>query len=162
LSDTWEWDGVSWVQASPAGPPAGRYGHAMTFDRSHRRTLMCCGFDNSAGEVIFGDTWEWNGTAWSPAALPLPIRDRTAIASDSARRRVVLFGGYTSIGNGWTYLGDTWEAAGWPLAAASAFGSGCGSPPLSLVPGTGAPPGIGATAQAVLTNVPSALAFLAL
>lgn len=60
------------------------------------------------------DTWEWDGTNWeqkAPAAAP-SARQRHALAYDSARQRVVLFGGMERKSNG-TYvdLNDTWEWA---------------------------------------------------
>ena len=42
-----------------------------------------------------GDTWEWDGTVWvdkTPATSP-SARDAHAMAYDSARGRIVLFGG---------------------------------------------------------------------
>ena len=53
-----------------------------------------------------GDTWEWDGTAWtqrSPASAPSPQQGH-AMAYDAARGRVVLFGGHDSFRRG-----DTWE-----------------------------------------------------
>ncbi len=55
---------------------------------------------------LFGDTWVWDGKLWtqvqdigpSPRAYP-------AIGYDSARARVVIFGGWP----GQIALGDTWE-----------------------------------------------------
>src|SRR5438874_3914689 len=56
---------------------------------------------------LFGDTWEWDGTDWiqkTPATSP-PPRECHAMAYDSTRERVVLFGGTDGSG----FLGDTWE-----------------------------------------------------
>lgn len=47
-------------------------------------------------------------------------------------------------------------------ASATVFGSGCGSPPLTLSPATSAPPIIGTTAQVALSNAPSSLTFVAM
>lgn len=58
--------------------------------------------------AFLGDTWEWNGTAWTqrfPATSP-PARRHHALANDLVRSRVVLFGGQ---GVGGAVLGDTWE-----------------------------------------------------
>jgi hypothetical protein len=76
------------------------------------------------------------------------------MAYDSGRSRTVLFGG-TIIG-GSSVLGDTWE--GGVNASASAYGTGCGSPALTISPG--ALPRINTTAQALLANIPSSLAFV--
>jgi hypothetical protein len=55
-----------------------------------------------------GDTWEWDGTTWiDRTSGPRPVaRESHAMAYDSARGRVVLFGGYSIYGN---ILADTWE-----------------------------------------------------
>jgi len=54
------------------------------------------------------DTWEWDGSQWvqrTPATSPPPRWGGHAMAYDSLRGRVVLFGG----SNGYnSYLGDTW------------------------------------------------------
>jgi hypothetical protein len=80
-----------------------------------------------------------------------------ALAYDVQRRRTVLMGGTS----GPEPLGETWEYVGFPGAAA-VFGSGCGNPPLMLSPVAASRPVINATGQALLTNVPSAVAFVAI
>src|SRR5262249_18210622 len=66
---------------------------------------------NSGGGTFLADTWEWDGTSWSPASgtLTPPGRYQHALAYDSARGRTVLFGG--SAGPAFNYLPiqDTWE-----------------------------------------------------
>lgn len=106
LGDTWEWDGVAWVQRA-SGPA--KAGHAMAYD-SHRGVVVLFG-----GNPLGGQTWEWDGESWTlrPVIGP-PPRSRTALAFDSQRRRTVMFGG--SWGGGaasvyddtWEWDGDTW------------------------------------------------------
>ena len=63
-------------------------------------------YSSSAG--IINHTDEWNGSAWTPRVVPGPLpRGSHAIAFDSARGRVVLFGG-----SGGYRLADTWEYDG--------------------------------------------------
>jgi hypothetical protein len=53
------------------------------------------------------DTWEWNGKSWSlsePVTSP-SARYFHAMALDSARQEVVLFGGTSDAG---AYFADTW------------------------------------------------------
>jgi hypothetical protein len=155
LGDTWEWNGATaaWTQVASTGPLSRAY-HAMAYDSGRNRTVLFGGYDGSS---IFGDTWEWNGAnaAWTQVASTGPLsRYVHAMAYDSGRNRTVLFGGYAS-GN----LGDTWEWGG-PPASASAYGTGCGSPALTISPG--ALPRINTTAQALLTNIPASLAFVCL
>jgi len=107
LSDTWEWDGSAWVERMPASSPSARYGHAMAYDSARGRVVLFGGFNNETNAYL-GDTWEWDGTTWieaTPATAGPSARIWTAMAYDSARRRVVLFGGADATGG----LGDTWE-----------------------------------------------------
>jgi len=104
-SDTWTWDGSTWVQLMIAGPPA-RSRHVMASEFDRPTVVMFGGRgDNSFPK---GDTWQFDGTAWTQIGStgPLPRYD-TAMAYDSIRDRVVLFGGLGSpAGIGY---GDTWE-----------------------------------------------------
>src|SRR5262249_34864540 len=58
--------------------------------------------------IILADTWELDGSQWTqrtPATSP-PARQGTAMAYDSARGHVVLFGGDDGQG---LNMSDTWE-----------------------------------------------------
>jgi hypothetical protein len=108
LSDTWEWDGTAWDSVEVAGPSA-RYGHAMAYDPARHVTILFggqTGFNFAVGPL--GDTWEYDGAAWTRLAVAGP-RDRTfvKIVYDDARQSMVLFGGH----DGQSMLGDTWELA---------------------------------------------------
>jgi hypothetical protein len=114
--DTWEWDGAAWSLRSQAGP-APRYDHAMAFDAARQRAVIFGGRNNA--QSTFADTWEWDGAAWT-LALPGPaggpgFSGANAMAYDSARGRVFLFGGEGS--------DSTWEWNGaipaWTLRASS-------------------------------------------
>ena len=68
-----------------------------------RRVVLFSGGNFRA--AIPADTWEWNGTVWTQRSITgPPQRYEHSMAYDSARDRIVLFGG----ANGW-FLGDTWE-----------------------------------------------------
>jgi hypothetical protein len=114
FGDTWEWDGSTWVDVTPAASPPARAWHSMTYDSARGRTVLFGGYNGSQ----LGDTWEWNGSSWTqvfPVAAP-PARSSGAIAYDASSRRVVLFGG----SYGWpTGLDDTWyyDGTNWYLEA---------------------------------------------
>jgi hypothetical protein len=113
LGDTWEWDGLSWMQRASSGPSP-RGGHAMAYDSARRKVVLFGGGDNG----LPGDTWEWDGTSWTLRASSGPSpRFWHAMAYDSARGKVVLFGG----SDGGNYFGDTWEWDGtsWTQRASS-------------------------------------------
>ena len=100
LADTWEFDGVLWIQCRPLYPPPGRYGHAMTFDAARGRTVLF------GGMTGLNDTWEWDGTSWLLFQMPVnpgpgfpPL-----LAWDSARQRSVLWNGTT-----WEWDGTSWR-----------------------------------------------------
>jgi len=42
-NETWEWDGSSWTQRSPASSPSPRYGHTLTWDPVRSRVLLFAG-----------------------------------------------------------------------------------------------------------------------
>ncbi len=106
LGDTWTWEGVNWQEHTVAGPPP-RYAHAMAFDS---RAGVAVLFGGEAANVRFEDLWQWDGERWSEIKMsgdrPGP-RHSFAMAYDSARARVVLYGGMDSAKN--TALDDTWE-----------------------------------------------------
>ena len=104
LGDTWLWNGQSWSPASPnpSSLPTPR-SHAMMAWDGHHIVL----FGGAIGGGDANDTWIWDGTNWAPGPIAGPgARDSGAIAFDSVRNNVVLFGGYNvSTTN---ELGDTW------------------------------------------------------
>ncbi len=104
-TDTWEWDGTTWLtRATPVAPPP-RHSAAMVYDAARRKTVL---FGGQNASTVLGDTWEWDGLQWveRTGAGP-PARSRHAMAYDSRRQRVVLYGGYaTSIAS---LLSDVWE-----------------------------------------------------
>ena len=123
--DTWEWDGTTWTLVDAGDPdgidaPSPRYVHAMAYD-SDRGVLVLFGGRDEAGRL--GDTWEWNGSAWTlahagdPAGIDAPSpRDSHGMAYDDDRGVLVLYGG-SGVESG--YRSDTWEWDGsdWTLVA---------------------------------------------
>jgi hypothetical protein len=111
-NDTWVWDGHVWTIMSNTGPAA-RSGHSMVYDTNSNRVILFGGSTHASGSLTFlNDTWAWDGSRWTLLApggsgAPAP-RDDFALAYDSARNRIVLFGGNTGTGT----LGDTWEFDG--------------------------------------------------
>jgi hypothetical protein len=110
LGDTWTFDGATWTDLDPA-TPAARIDHALAFDNRGGQTVLFGGYDPGAGQ-IYGDTWAFDGASWTPLLSPsdpAPTpRYGHAMAYDSRRGRVLLFGGADSSGP----LGDTWSFDG--------------------------------------------------
>lgn len=104
LGDTWEWDGTNWTLAASSGPPARVY-HAMAFDSTRGLTILFGGALDYLGPDFLRDTWEWDGVSWRQALQNGPDKGVSpAMAFDSQRSAVVLFGGY-----GATASAETWE-----------------------------------------------------
>jgi hypothetical protein len=114
LGDTWEWDGTAWAARAPTTLPPGRQEHALAFEPARGRTLLYGGFQSRGihrGGTYLDDTWEWDGTDWTaqaPTMIPQARADH-ALATDTVRGRVVLFGGIGPAGRSTIILGDTWE-----------------------------------------------------
>ncbi len=117
------WDGVRWRQiAGEASAPPYRFYHAMAYDAARDRLVVFGGRHDAAGGAmtVLGDTWEWDGTAWSnvmPATSP-PARLHAAAAYDPKRGRIVLVGGESAAG---VVLADTWEWDGTTWQQSSAL-----------------------------------------
>jgi hypothetical protein len=122
---TWEWDGSAWEDRTPAGASPDPRRHAAAAYDADRRVVVLFGGDTCTGgscsvAPVLGDTWEWDGTAWSRVATGgPPARCRAAAAYAPARGRVVLFGGQTvtstdfpaaaqMLGDLWEWNGSTW------------------------------------------------------
>lgn len=107
LSDTWEYNGLTWTLVTTNPTPPARDAHAMVYDSSRGKTVLFGGY------VIGGpsnDTWEYNGS-WQkiePAQKP-PLRLHHSMVYDTRRQKVILFGG---IGGSNQRLNDMWEYDG--------------------------------------------------
>ena len=118
--DTWLWDGEGWREVIPALSPPPRYGHAMAYDSIRHRVVLFGGLRPS--EVTgYNDTWEWDGSTWTPAivANSPPERSGHAMAFDAVHHRTILYGGRVP-GTGVTVAANpdypdtwAWDGASW-------------------------------------------------
>lgn len=108
------WRNEVWYEMDAGNGPSPRMGHALVFAADRNRLVLFGGYailtdtESVQPYTYLDDTWEWSGAAWErmqPATKPRG-RAGHALAFDSARGRVVLFGG--SAGT-FQPLGDTWE-----------------------------------------------------
>lgn len=105
LGDTWEWDGTSWTEMTPATSPPGRVDAGMVYDARVGAVIMFGG--SVLGSGLVNDMWKWDGSSWIeiPASLAPPSRSGHVMVFDSVRQRIVVFGGTGDSG----VLADTWE-----------------------------------------------------
>jgi hypothetical protein len=110
-ADTWTWNGTSWTLKNPTNSPPARLQGSMVFDPNRGRIVLFGG-GSTDWTTNFSDTWEWNGTNWSPASFRRAdgvwnpgARDGHSMAYDPKSERVLLHGGQDSSGA----LGDTWS-----------------------------------------------------
>ena len=99
-------------------PEIERADPSLTYDSKRDRLVLFGGRNN---EVLFADTWEFDGSEWKPTFMPGPsLRSAGAIAYDSTRGVTVLYGGFRPL----AALGDTWEWNGeqWKLVSESGPG----------------------------------------
>lgn len=149
LQETWEWDGKSWERRCDGRPasdvcsvlPHERRQHAMAYDYERGVVVVFGGRRASSGgedcdraQYMCGDTWEWDGSDWTPrcfeggrcAGEPPPRTDH-AMAYDPTTGMVLVYGGqdllssscsgtgsnnnclgtYGWDGRSWTRLSDT-------------------------------------------------------
>ena len=110
LGDTWVRDRHGWQQYVPAIAASPRILPGLAYLPPLGVAMF--GGASAFGGPYLGDTRVFTPAGWQPlASVQNPsARYGHAMALDSARGRIVLFGGY-----GGAYLGDTWElsAAGW-------------------------------------------------
>src|SRR5262249_46533077 len=109
---TWAWNGTDWARADALRSPPARTDHCFVPDALPGSMLVfggCAEQPLSGGtSAALGDTWRWDGARWQELAVGTgpPARCSHGLACDSARRRVVLFGGITTNSS---LFGDTWE-----------------------------------------------------
>lgn len=108
-SDTWLWNGRTWLEQFPSSVPPGRNWSELC--RSGDHVLLFGGRTVQSG--FYADTWEWDGQDWtqrSPATSPSPRCGQ--MAYDSQRRRIILFGGIGELmcfNDTWEWDGNTWK-----------------------------------------------------
>jgi cysteine-rich repeat protein len=111
LGETWTYDGEQWTQEitepglASCGGAGGACGARMAWDPIGQRMLLV----RNAGAMML-ETWSYDGRTWTklaPSGAP-PGREAFALAYDTKRNKLVLFGGEGMMGA----LAETWELSG--------------------------------------------------
>lgn len=114
FGDTWEFDGASWTQRSVAGPPA-RFGASAAYDIVRGVIVLSggqglcypgCTYCLPACLSLYNDTWEWNGTVWTPRPAVAPLLHNAVMTYDAARGSCIVFGGMDRV-----FLIEAWLSA---------------------------------------------------
>lgn len=101
--DTWEYNGVGWTNVLTAAQPSDRHRPQGAYDPAARRGLLFGG--SRPGFVFPTDLWEYVQPNWqSVTGAPIDLTDH-AMATDSTRGQLVIFGGQT---DGGAFVGDTY------------------------------------------------------
>jgi Galactose oxidase, central domain len=106
--ETWLWDGSAW-QLFEGITPGVRDHFAMT---STGDEIVLHGGMDLATDQYYQDTWIWDGSAWTQAATEGLFRYHYALAYDSLRDQVLLFGGTTGSNDAndlWAWDGKSWQ-----------------------------------------------------
>lgn len=114
------------------GPP--RVNAHLVYDDARREVVLFGGYSTEGGGTgRLGDTWTWDGRAWTerqPTRSP-SARQNAHLVYDEAREQVVLFGGATPggvRGDMWTWNGEDWRRR--------RAGRGCGTARLGRPSGS--------------------------
>lgn len=117
--ETWEWNGTAWSLRSVGLKPQARGAHRLVYDPARGACVLFGGWRTPQATTL-GDTWQWDGAAWSQSTTTQtpPNRCDQAMLYDEVRGRVVMYGGLGSFqqpGNIPVPLGDFWvlESNGW-------------------------------------------------
>lgn len=168
--DTWEWDGTTWNERTPNTglSPQARHEHSMAFDPVTGFTYLFGGAD--AYGYSLNDLWAWDGSRWVEvlAQAPPARRWESAMAFDSGRGKIVVFGGLNVlISNTVTlpagpYFRDTHDYTPGIVGEFVPFGSGCaGSRGVPALRAPTGPPVAGQNFRVQVDNLPlSGPAFL--
>jgi N-acetylneuraminic acid mutarotase len=120
-NDTWAYDSASntWTNMRPAGAPAGRNYHGLTYDAAADRVLSIAGgvSPNAATWLVTNDVfaYDYNENVWTQLdSGNAPAREYVSAQYVPSADRVILFGGatYAASDPGLLYPipnDDTWE-----------------------------------------------------
>jgi hypothetical protein len=92
-SDTWQWDGAAWSVVSgdgAAAAPPPRLHPSVAWDEGSQQVVLYGGI--GVGDSDFGDTWAWNGAAWTERQLSAPAGRQAPVgmAWDAATGQLAL------------------------------------------------------------------------
>lgn len=106
ITNTWQgsiWSGSMTATIDPAGPLPLRSETTMAYDGTN--VIMFGGKGESETVGLLGDTWSWNGTAWSSVSGTAPFARYGHKMAYLAGTGAIMFGGSNVL----NYLNETWQ-----------------------------------------------------
>lgn len=106
-TSTWEYNGSTWTQAFPTTTP-GYSSTRLSYDPVNGRVIAVTRGTNSL------ETWSWTGSTWTLISNSGPTVTGFALATDTLRNRVMLFGGLatnmlsSATNDLWEWNGSSW------------------------------------------------------
>ncbi|MFT3693130.1 MAG: DUF4215 domain-containing protein [Kofleriaceae bacterium] len=113
LDETWEWDGTSWTQVTPATKPPPRYDGVMAYDDALQAIVLVGG--RTAFSTMKADTWTYDGAWHDVTNGTQPIVADAGLAWDAGAQELVLAGGVSTVTDQavtWTWNGSAWTNRG--------------------------------------------------
>jgi hypothetical protein len=146
VSDTWEWDGTTWLQRVTGAQLTGSGTHAMAFDPVAGRTVLMQRASQTDQRLA---VWTWDGSVWQSVATPTVATSMPMMWAAAGRPgRTLLYDG--------SHLLQLTPTA----ASIGRYGAGCGAPPPWLSANSWPRPGAGAFALESSGHGPNALVAL--
>ena len=115
VAATWQWSGGCWSQLSPSLSPPARSDMTAAYDPTHQVIVAFGGDPRLPGDgslTFDSDTWLWNGSNWTEAAVAGPALIAPSIGFDPTSNRVILTGadGKTdAVNETWSWTGSSWQ-----------------------------------------------------
>ena len=95
LTDTWEWNGVYWLERFGITPPGAAPGASIAYDRARQRVVL---YGPVAGSTLTSGVWDYDGSGWTTRTTSGPADvTGSAMAYVPGTDRMVLFGGQTNV-----------------------------------------------------------------
>jgi hypothetical protein len=124
--DTWEWNGTTWMDRTPAGTkPTPRHSAKMIYDSQRGKAVLYSG--NTGNGAATGGTWvdelwEWDGAAGTWTKITATALTSTQYGSgystlvyDASTNKIVLFYSYSN-GYTWVYTPGASNTGTWATA----------------------------------------------
>ena len=105
-TDTWEWNGSQWslLDVSSARPISSD--PVAAYDPRREAVLAYV----KPSDILVSRVWEWKDQQWTPGVQGLPREDGCAMAFDTLRNRMVVYGGEANVQT-WVLKESRFDAA---------------------------------------------------